>query len=402
VADVQAALTFLGTRPEVDAARLGIYGTSYGGATVVWVAAIDSRVKCAVSVVGVGHGALAERALLPVIPDDTTFPYTLRLVSEVVSSNGSTSQASVCGSTLALMDAGVPIKRPVAGIAMGLIKEGERYSILTDIQGMEDHLGDMDFKVAGTREGITAIQMDIKIGGINRAILERALAQAKEARMFILGKIEACLPAPRPELSKYAPRITVVQIDVDKIREVIGPGGKMINKIIAECNVKIDIEEDGRVFIAATDGEGAKKAIAWVERLTKEVAVGETYTGKVTRLMNFGAFVEILPGKEGLVHISELDLNRVPTVEDAVKIGDELTVRVIEIDEKVRIYLSHRAILVEERKAAGLPVDERPPRSEGGRGPRPGGPRHDGPRRDGPRREGPRTDGPRREEPREQ
>jgi polyribonucleotide nucleotidyltransferase len=350
----------------------------------------------------IGHGALAERALLPVIPDDTTFPYTLRLVSEVVSSNGSTSQASVCGSTLALMDAGVPIKRPVAGIAMGLIKEGERYSVLTDIQGMEDHLGDMDFKVAGTREGITAIQMDIKIGGINRAILERALAQAKEARLFILGKIEACLPAPRPELSKYAPRITVVQIDVDKIREVIGPGGKMINKIIAECNVKIDIEEDGRVFIAATDGEGAKKAIAWVERLTKDVVVGETYTGKVTRLMNFGAFVEILPGKEGLVHISELDLNRVPTVEDAVKIGDELTVRVIEIDEKGRINLSRRAILVEERKAAGLPVDERPPRSEGGRGPRPGGPRHDGPRRDGPRREGPRTDGPRREEPREQ
>ncbi|MGE5561348.1 MAG: polyribonucleotide nucleotidyltransferase [Chloroflexota bacterium] len=341
----------------------------------------------------IGHGALAERALAPMIPDDTSFPYTLRLVSEVLSSNGSTSMASVCGSTLALLDAGVPIKAPVAGIAMGLIKEGDRYKVLTDIQGMEDHLGDMDFKVAGTTQGITAIQMDIKIAGINREILETALAQAREARLFILGKIHDCLPAPRPELSKYAPRITVMQINVDNIRDVIGPGGKMINKIIAECGVEIDIEDDGRIFIASTDEEGAKKAQAWIERLTKDVAPGEVYTGKVTRLMNFGAFVEILPGKEGLIHISELDIGRVPTVEDAVKIGDEVTVKVTEIDEKGRINLSRREVLIEERKRLGLPVEERPrydsPRREGGR--------HDGPRRDGSRREGQRHDGPRPE-----
>lgn len=336
----------------------------------------------------IGHGALAERALAPMIPDDTTFPYTLRLVSEVLSSNGSTSMASVCGSTLALMDAGVPIKAPVAGIAMGLIKEQDRYVILTDIQGMEDHLGDMDFKVAGTSEGITAIQMDIKIAGINREILERALAQARDARLFILEKIKATIPAPRPELSKYAPRITTMQIDVDKIRDVIGPGGKMINKIIAECGVEIDIEDDGRVFIASTDEEGATKARAWIERLTKDVVPGEIYTGKVTRLMSFGAFVEILPGKEGLIRISELDIGRVPTVEDAVKIGDEVTVKVTEIDDKGRINLSRREVLLEERRRLGLPVDDRS-RREGGR--------HDGQRHEsGPRRDAPRHDrGPR-------
>src|SRR5690606_6323477 len=253
----------------------------------------------------IGHGALAERALIPVLPDEETFPYTIRLVSEVLESNGSTSMGSVCGSTLALMDAGVPIKAPVAGIAMGLVKEGDRVAVLTDIQGAEDFLGDMDFKVAGTREGVTAIQLDIKISGLDRPILEMALEQARKARLYILDRMLETLPAPRPELSPYAPRMIVMRVDPDRIRNIIGPGGKIINKITAECRCKIDIEDDGRVFIAAEDEEGGARARAWIEQLTKEVEVGEVYVGRVTRLLNFGAFVELYPGKEGLVHISQ-------------------------------------------------------------------------------------------------
>ncbi len=290
----------------------------------------------------IGHGALAERALEPMIPSEEEFPYTIRLVSEVVSSNGSTSQASVCGSTLALMDAGVPIKAPVAGVAMGLMKENEHVAVLTDIQGMEDFLGDMDFKVAGTSKGITAVQMDIKIAGIDRPILERALEQARIGRLYILDKMLTAIKEPRKELSPYAPKIITMKIDPDKIRDVIGPGGKMINKIIAETNVKIDIEDDGRVFIAATNQKDGERAVKIIEGLTKEVQEGEIYLGKVMRIMNFGAFVEILPGKEGLVHISKLDNKRVEKVEDVVSIGDEILVKVTEIDKQGRINLSRR------------------------------------------------------------
>lgn len=290
----------------------------------------------------IGHGALAERALEPMIPSEEEFPYTIRLVSEVVSSNGSTSQGSVCGSTLALMDAGVPIKAPVAGVAMGLMKEKGNVAILTDIQGMEDFLGDMDFKVAGTSKGITAIQMDIKIAGIDRPILEKALEQARVGRLFILDKMLSAISAPRKELSQYAPKIITMRIDPDKIRDVIGPGGKVINKIIAETGVKIDIEDDGRVFIAATNQESGNKAQKIIESLTKEVKEGEIYLGKVTRLMTFGAFVEILPGKEGLVHISKLDTKRVEKVEDVVSVGDEILVKVTEIDKQGRINLSRK------------------------------------------------------------
>ncbi len=290
----------------------------------------------------IGHGALAERALEPMIPSEEEFPYTIRLVSEVVSSNGSTSQGSVCGSTLALMDAGVPIKAPVAGVAMGLMKEKGNVAILTDIQGMEDFLGDMDFKVAGTSKGITAIQMDIKIAGIDRPILEKALEQARVGRLFILDKMLVAISEPRKELSKYAPKIITMRIDPDKIRDVIGPGGKVINKIIAETGVKIDIEDDGRVFIAASNPESGNKAQKIIESLTKEVKEGEIYMGKVTRLMTFGAFVEILPGKEGLVHISKLDTKRVEKVEDVVSVGDEILVKVTEIDKQGRINLSRR------------------------------------------------------------
>ncbi|MFZ5352027.1 MAG: polyribonucleotide nucleotidyltransferase [Bacillota bacterium] len=296
----------------------------------------------------IGHGALAERALEPMIPSEEEFPYTIRLVSEVVSSNGSTSQASVCGSTLALLDAGVPIKAPVAGVAMGLIKENEHVAILTDIQGMEDFLGDMDFKVAGTSNGITAIQMDIKIAGIDRPILERALEQALRGRLFILDKMNEVISKPRPELSPYAPKIIATKIDPDKIRDVIGPGGKMINKIIAETNVKIDIEDDGRVFIAAVNQADGLRALKIIEGLTKEVVEGEIYLGKVARITTFGAFVEILPGKEGLVHISKLDKKRVEKVEDVVSIGDEILVKVTEIDKQGRINLSRKDALVDE------------------------------------------------------
>ncbi|NLG84148.1 MAG: polyribonucleotide nucleotidyltransferase [Firmicutes bacterium] len=301
----------------------------------------------------IGHGALAERALLPVIPDENTFPYTIRLVSEVLESNGSTSQASVCGSSLALMDAGVPIKKPVAGVAMGLVKYGDEYAILTDIQGIEDHLGDMDLKVAGTRDGVTAIQMDIKIKGLDREILAAALAQARKGRLQILDKMDEVISAPRPEISPYAPRMITIEIDPERIRDVIGPGGKMIRKIIEETGTTIDIEDDGRVFIASVDREAGERAVEIIRRLTKDVQVGETYLGKVTRIMGFGAFVELLPGKEGLIHISQLAKERVSRVEDVVNVGDEVLVKVIEIDKQGRINLSRKAALVEaEAKAA--------------------------------------------------
>lgn len=293
----------------------------------------------------IGHGALAERALVPVIPSEIEFPYTLRLVSEVLESNGSSSMGSVCASTLSLMDAGVPIKKPVSGCAMGLVKDGDAYTILTDIQGMEDALGDMDFKVAGTPDGITAIQMDIKVDGLSREILASALAQAKRGREFILGKMLECISEPRKELSPYAPRVTSMKISVDKIRDVIGPGGKTIKKIIDETGVQIDIEDDGSVFITAVDAQSAAKAQAIIEDLTRDVVVGETYKGKVTRIMNFGAFLEILPGKEGLCHISQLAKKRVEKVEDVVKVGDEMDVKVVEIDRQGRINLSHKVLL---------------------------------------------------------
>ena len=314
----------------------------------------------------IGHGALAERALEPMIPSEEEFPYALRLVSEVMSSNGSTSQASVCGSTLALMDAGVPIKRPVAGVAMGLIKDVEntgKVAVLTDIQGLEDFLGDMDFKVAGTHKGITAIQMDIKIKGIDEPILRQALAQAYDGRMHILGKMLDTLPAPRPHLSKYAPKIIRFTINPDKIREVIGPGGKMINKIIAETGVKIDIEDDGRVYIATPDEAAAAKARSLIEGIAKDLQVGDIVTGPVVRIMSFGAFIEYAPGKDGMIHISKLANERVEKVEDVVNIGDVLECRVAEIDSQGRINLVRNDIVYDNE---AMPV-RRPPRRDGGR-----------------------------------
>ncbi|WP_297016165.1 polyribonucleotide nucleotidyltransferase [uncultured Dialister sp.] len=297
----------------------------------------------------IGHGALAERALRPVIPSVEEFPYAIRVVSEILESNGSSSQASVCGSTMSLMNAGVPIKAPVAGIAMGLIENGGKFSILSDIQGMEDALGDMDFKVAGTAKGVTAIQMDIKVHGITRDILLQALKQAHEGRIFILGKIAECIDKPADHLSPYAPKIIAITIPVDKIREVIGAGGKTINKIQDETGTKLDIEEDGHVYISSTDEEAAQKAKKIVEGLTHEVKAGETYLGRVTRLMKFGAFVEILPGKEGLVHVSQLALHRVEKPEDVVHVGDEIMVKVTEIDDKGRINLSRKALLLDKK-----------------------------------------------------
>lgn len=298
----------------------------------------------------IGHGALAERALEPVIPPEEEFPYALRLVSDILESNGSSSMASVCGSTLALMDGGVPIKAPVAGVAMGLVKEGNQFAVLTDIQGLEDALGDMDFKVAGTREGVTAIQMDIKIHGLERAILEQAMEQARLGRLFILDKMLAVIDRPRAELSAYAPRIITIHIDPDRIRDVIGPGGKTINRIIettriGDKKVEIDIQDDGTIYIAAVNREAGQKAVQMIEDLTRSVEVGQVYEGRVARIMNFGAFVEILPGKEGLVHISELAHARVNRVEDVVKIGDPLRVKVTEIDHLGRVNLSHRETL---------------------------------------------------------
>lgn len=294
----------------------------------------------------IGHGALGERALEMVLPDEKEFPYTIRVVSEVLESNGSTSQASICASTMALMDAGVPIKAPVAGVAMGLIKDGEHVSILTDIQGMEDHLGDMDFKVAGTAKGVTAIQMDIKIDGIDRNILKEALQQAYKGRMFIMEKMLATIDKPRKELSQYAPKIITMSIHPDKIREVIGAGGKVINKIIEETGVKIDIEQDGSIFIASSNQAANERAREIIESIVREVVVGETYLGTVKRVEKFGAFVEVLPGKEGLVHISQLSTERVAKVEDVVNVGDKITVKVTEIDNQGRVNLSRKATMV--------------------------------------------------------
>ncbi|MBF8266957.1 MAG: polyribonucleotide nucleotidyltransferase [Dehalococcoidia bacterium] len=334
----------------------------------------------------IGHGALAERALLPVVPGEAEFPYTIRLVSEVIGSNGSTSMASICGSSLALMDAGVPIRAPVAGVAMGLVMvEGGQYVVLTDIQGVEDALGDMDFKVAGTTQGITALQMDIKVKGITYRIMEEALRQALEARLFVLGKIRDTMAQPRPDLSPYAPRMLRITIPVGKIGAVIGPGGKTIRSIIEETKTTINVDNDGTVTIGSTSPEAAKRAVERIEMLTREAVVGAIYTGKVVRLMNFGAFVEILPGKDGLVHISEISEERVGAVEDVVKVGDEITVMVTEIDAMGRINLSRRAALLQgvprgagpgEGSAAG-----RPPFNRGGQGPeddRPRGPRPPG------------------------
>ena len=291
----------------------------------------------------IGHGALAERALAPVIPSQDEFPYTIRVVSEILSSNGSTSQGSICGSTMALMAAGVPIKEPVAGISTGLVTDDtdrSRYIMLTDIQGLEDFFGDMDFKVAGTKNGITAIQVDIKIDGLTRDIIKEAFERTRVARMYILNEVMLkAIPEPRKELSKYAPKIISMKIDVDKIKDVIGSGGKTINKIIADTGVKIDIEEDGSVFIAGTDGDAAEKAKSIIEAITMDLEVGNTYVGKVTRIMNFGAFVEVAPGKEGMIHISKLAKERVEKVEDVVSIGDEVKVKVIEIDNQGRVNL---------------------------------------------------------------
>lgn len=298
----------------------------------------------------IGHGALAERALDPVIPSEEEFPYTLRLVSEVLSSNGSSSQASVCGSTLSLLDAGVPIKAPVAGIAMGLIKEEDKIAVLADIQGMEDHLGDMDFKVAGTEEGITAIQMDIKISGIDKPILEEALEKARLGRLFILNKMNETISLPRKNVSSYAPKIYTMEVNPDKIRDIIGPGGKVINKIIDETGVKIDIEDSGKVFIAAVSFEAGEKAIDMIEKIVKEIEVGEIYLGKVTRITNFGAFVDVLNGKEGLVHISNIARERINKVEDVLSVGDEIKVKVMEIDKQGRVNLSRKVLLPEENK----------------------------------------------------
>jgi polyribonucleotide nucleotidyltransferase len=307
----------------------------------------------------IGHGALAERALLPMIPEEDEFPYTIRLVSEVLESNGSSSQASVCGSTLALMDAGVPIQRPVAGIAMGLVKDDDDFTILSDIQGLEDALGDMDFKVAGTSEGITAVQMDIKIEGVIWEVLEQALTQAREGRLFILDKMLQTINRPRQELSPYAPRIFTMEIPVDKIRDVIGPGGKTIRKIIDQTGVSIDIEDDGRVYVASTNQEAGERAQELIELLVKDVEVGEMYLGTVKRIVDFGAFVEVLPGKEGLVHISKLAKGRVGKVEDVVQVGDTITVKVIEIDRMGRINLARPEALEDD--------DNKKPRNNRGR-----------------------------------
>jgi polyribonucleotide nucleotidyltransferase len=337
----------------------------------------------------IGHGALAERALLPVIPAEESFPYALRLVSEVMASNGSSSMASVCGSTLALMDTGVPIKAPVAGVAMGLVMEGDKYVILTDIQGTEDHLGDMDFKVAGSAEGITALQMDIKISGLSTEIMKQALEQARQARLFILGKILEVIPVPRPEMKPHVPRITTVKIPSEKIGAIIGPGGKNIRALQEETGTKIDIQEDGTVYIASTNSAGAELARERIEAITETPQLGRIYTGKVVRITDFGAFVEILPGQDGMVHISQLDSERVEKVDDVVKMGDEITVMVTGIDPMGKIRLSRQAVLegwtIEE-------AQERDARKSGGGG-RSGGGRPGGDRRPGGRsddRRGPR------------
>ena len=345
----------------------------------------------------IGHGALAERSLVPVIPSEEEFPYAIRLVSEILMSNGSTSQGSVCASTLALMDAGVPIKSPVAGISSGLIVNEENpddFLVFMDIQGIEDFFGDMDFKVAGTAKGITAIQMDIKVDGLSYEIVRQAFEMTRKGRLQILNEvILPCIPAPRAELSQYAPKIVQIQIPVDKIREVIGPGGKVINRIIADTGVQIDIEEDGRVFVATPDAEASKRAIAIIEGIANDPQVGQVFMGKVTRLMAFGAFVEFLPGKEGLVHVSKLDWKRVERVEDFVQVGDPLEVKVVEIDSQGRINLSHRDCLPKPEGYVERPDEGRSPRRDGPGGGRPFGDRPRGDRPGGGRPYGDRPHG---------
>lgn len=299
----------------------------------------------------IGHGALAERALLPMIPGEEDFPYAIRVVSEVLESNGSTSQGAVCGSTLALMDAGVPLKSPVSGIAMGLIKSGEKYAILSDIQGLEDFLGDMDFKVAGTVNGITALQMDMKVAGLDSKVLGEALAQAKEGRAHILSEMLSVLAEPRAELSPFAPRMFTLTVPVDRIKDIIGPGGRIINKIIAETGVKIDIEDDGRVFIAAVDAVQGERAMQMIQDLLKEVKLGEVFNGRVTRVEKYGAFVEVLPGKEALVHISQLADTRIAKTEDVANVGDFLEIKITEIDRMGRISGSRKELLMDREKA---------------------------------------------------
>ena len=334
----------------------------------------------------VGHGALAEKAMLAMMPSEEEFPYVLRLVSEVMSSNGSTSMASVCGSTLALLDAGVPIKNPVGGIAMGLIKEGEKVAVLTDIQGMEDHLGDMDFKVAGTVDGITALQMDIKIAGVTRDIMQQALAQAKDARLQILDVINAAMPQPRGSLSDFAPRMESIKIEVDKIGAVIGPGGKNVRALQDDHNVKVDIQEDGLVYVAGESGAEVEQALDKIRAMVEEPEIGQIYTGRVTRTENYGAFVEFLPNTEGMVHVSQLADYHVKSVEEEVSVGDEIMVMVINIDGTGRVRLSRQAVL------EGWDVEEAMRRDAAGGGRRGGGDRR-GPRRDGNRRGGDRRGG---------
>jgi polyribonucleotide nucleotidyltransferase len=343
----------------------------------------------------IGHGALAERALLRMIPESDKFPYTIRIVSETLESNGSSSMAAVCGGCLSLMDAGVPIKSPVAGIAMGLIADGSRVAILSDILGDEDHLGDMDFKVCGTERGITAIQMDIKIAGLSRDILSRALEQAKEGRKHILGKMLEALAAPRPDLSKYAPRITTIKVKPDQIRLVIGPGGKTIKGIIDQTGVAIDVEDDGTVNVASSDSDAVKRALDIIKGLTAEPEIGTIYEGTVKRIADFGAFVEILPNTDGLVHISEIAHERVERVEDVLKEGDKVKVKVISVDREGKVRLTRRELLpfpegeegdrarerIVQAREAGPP--QRGPRRDGpGGGGRGGGDRDRGPRRD--------------------
>ena len=332
----------------------------------------------------IGHGALAERAVEPVIPADTTFPYTIRIVSDILESNGSSSMASVCGASMALMDAGVPVKAPVAGVAMGLIKEGDRVAVLTDILGVEDHLGDMDFKVTGTTEGITAFQMDTKIGGISFEIMKNALEQARVGRLFILGKMKDCMAAPRGEMSPFAPRITIMHINPDKIREVIGPGGKIIKKITEETGCQIDIEDTGEIRIAAVNMEGSKRAEEIIRNITEDPEIGRTYQGKVRSIVNFGAFVEIVPGRDGLLHVSEIDWGRTEKVEDVLNVGDLVMVKVVDVDRDGKIRLSRRALLPQPEGYVGAGVGSGAGGGGGGRreGGRDGGRDRDrGPRR---------------------
>jgi polyribonucleotide nucleotidyltransferase len=341
----------------------------------------------------IGHGALAERALSRMMPAQENFPYTIRIVSETLESNGSSSMAAVCGGCLSLMDAGVPIKSPVAGIAMGLIKEGEKYAILSDILGDEDHLGDMDFKVCGTARGVTAIQMDIKIAGLSRSILHEALDQAREGRLHILGKMLETLPTVRPDLSKYAPRITTVKVKPDQIRLIIGPGGKTIKGIVDATGVAIDVEDDGTVNVASADSDAVKKALDIIRGLTAEAEVGATYTGTVKRITDFGAFVEVLPNTDGLLHISEMAHTRVERVEDVLKEGDTIDVKVLSVDREGKIRLSRRELLPLPEGEEGERAAERMAQAREGGPP----PRRDGPGRDGPGRGGPGRGGPPRE-----